>query len=81
MVGRVLALQMVLIAGTTPIGAPILGAVSDAIGGRAPMYVGAIGAFAAAAVVIVAMRRHNPDHLDHDLPATSSGEGGPLWKH
>jgi MFS family permease len=57
MVGRVLALQAVLIAGTTPIGGPLLGAIADVAGGRSPMYIGAAGAFLAAIVVIVAMRR------------------------
>src|ERR1035437_5239530 len=36
MIGRVLALQTVLLVGTAPIGGPILGAIADAVGGRAP---------------------------------------------
>jgi predicted MFS family arabinose efflux permease len=57
MIGRVLSLQTMLVAGTTPIGGLILGAISDAVGGRAPMYIGAVGAFASAVFVFVAMRR------------------------
>src|SRR5437764_5754013 len=38
--GRVLALQTVLLVGTTPIGGPILGAVADGFGARAPVVIG-----------------------------------------
>lgn len=47
MVGRVLALQAVLLIGTTPVGGPILGLLADAAGGRAPVVLGAGGALAA----------------------------------
>ena len=57
MVGRVLALQTVLIVGTTPIGGPILGALSDVAGARAPMVLGGVVAIAAAAFGFVAGRR------------------------
>jgi MFS family permease len=52
MVGRVLALQTVLLIGTTPIGGPFLGLLADAVGGRAPMLLGGLGAVAAAALGI-----------------------------
>jgi MFS family permease len=55
--GRVLSLQTVLLMGTTPIGGPLLGAVSDAVGARTPMVIGALGGLAAAAVGLVAARR------------------------
>jgi MFS family permease len=54
--GRVLALQTVLLIGTTPIGGPMLGAMADAWGARVPVAVGAIGAFAAAAYGWMASR-------------------------
>ena len=57
MVGRVLALQTVLQVGTTPVGGPILGVISDAAGGRTPMYIGGVAAMAAAAVGLIASRR------------------------
>jgi MFS family permease len=57
MIGRVLAIQTVLLIGTTPIGGPILGAISDTIGARAPVLIGGIGALAAAAFGLVAARR------------------------
>ena len=46
MLGRVLALQTVLMFGTTPIGGPFLGWLSDLKGGRAPIFVGGIAALA-----------------------------------
>jgi MFS family permease len=42
MLGRVLALQTVLLFGTTPIGGPLLGWLSDARGGRSPILLGGI---------------------------------------
>jgi MFS family permease len=57
MIGRVLALQTVLLVGTTPIGGPILGALSDAAGARVPVLVGGIGSLAAALFGAVASRR------------------------
>jgi MFS family permease len=64
MLGRVLSLQTVLLMGTTPIGGPLLGAVSDALGAQTPMVIGALGGLAAAAVGLVAARRMN-----HKAPA------------
>jgi MFS family permease len=47
--GRVLAIQGMVFLGSTPIGGPIVGWVSDAIGPRAGIALGAIACFAAAA--------------------------------
>jgi len=44
MKGRVLALQTALQLGTTPIGGPLLGALADVAGGRAPVMVGGLAA-------------------------------------
>ena len=57
MIGRVLAIQTVLLIGTTPIGGPILGAVSDAIGARSPVVIGGLGAIGAAFFGLLAARR------------------------
>jgi MFS family permease len=57
MLGRVLAIQTVLLIGTTPIGGPVLGALSDAVGPRAPVVVGGIAALVAAALGQAAGRR------------------------
>jgi hypothetical protein len=61
MIGRVLSLQTVLLIGTTPIGGPILGAISDSVGARAPMVIGAFGALAAAVFGIISARRTSQD--------------------
>ena len=57
MIGRFLAIQTVLLVGTTPIGGPILGAISDAVGARAPVLIGGVGALVAAAFGLLALRR------------------------
>jgi MFS family permease len=46
MLARVLALQTVLMFGTTPIGGPLLGWLSDLKGGRAPILLGGVVALA-----------------------------------
>ena len=56
MIGRVLAIQTVLLIGTTPVGGPILGAISDSVGARAPVLIGAVAALAAAAFGVLAAR-------------------------
>lgn len=57
MVGRVLAIQTVLLIGTTPVGGPILGVLADTAGPRTPVLAGAVAALAAAAFGLVAGRR------------------------
>ena len=57
MIGRVLAIQTVLIIGTTPIGGPILGVLSDVVGARSPVFIGGVGALAAALFGLLAGRR------------------------
>lgn len=61
MIGRVLSIQTVLLIGTTPIGGPILGAVADALGGRAPVLIGGVGALLAAAFGVIAVRMTMPE--------------------
>ena len=61
MIGRVLALQAVLLIGTTPIGSPMLGWLADTAGGRAPVVVGAIGSLVAAGIGVLLVRRTQPD--------------------
>jgi len=57
MTGRVLAIQTVLLIGTTPIGGPVLGAIADAAGARTPVLIGGVAALAAAAFGMLAARR------------------------
>src|SRR3954462_5565124 len=61
--GRVLALQTVLLVGSTPIGGPILGAIADAWGARAPLVIGGIAALLAAAWGFWMDRRLGPGAL------------------
>jgi MFS family permease len=46
--GRVIALQSMLLLGSTPIGGPLLGAICDAYGARAGLVVGGVAALVAA---------------------------------
>jgi MFS family permease len=64
--GRVLALQTVLLIGTTPIGGPIMGAVADAAGARLPLVIGGASALLAAGFGVLAGRAHP---VDDDTPA------------
>lgn len=54
--GRTLALQTVLLVGTTPIGGPALGWLADAHGGRMPVLLGAVACLAAAAIGVYFVR-------------------------
>ncbi|HZL64915.1 MAG TPA: MFS transporter [Thermoleophilia bacterium] len=55
--GRVLALQMVLMAGTAPVGGPLMGWIADTLGGRAPIVLGGVVCLVAAAFGYFANRR------------------------
>lgn len=56
--GRVLALQTVLLIGTTPLGGPLLGWLADASGGRTPLVLGGFASLAAAGFGYWASRIH-----------------------
>jgi MFS family permease len=63
--GRVLALQAIVLIGTTPIGGPILGWVSDMFGARVGIVLGGVAALAAASWGLFAARRvHRSVHED-----------------
>ena len=55
--GRVLALQAIVLIGSTPVGGPLLGYVSDLYGARAGLVLGGVAALGAAAWGIMAARR------------------------
>jgi MFS family permease len=55
--GRVMALYSVVFLGSTPIGAPIAGWLSEAAGPRAGLLLGALAAIVAAGAAAVALRR------------------------
>lgn len=54
--GRVLALQTSLMIGTTPIGGPLLGALADSVGARAPIALGGLACLAAAVFGYIARK-------------------------
>jgi MFS family permease len=56
--GRVMAMRLAIALGGTPIGAPIVGWVSDTAGPRWSLAVGAASGFAAAAVLLHYLARH-----------------------
>jgi MFS family permease len=56
--GRVAALFTVAFLGSTPIGGPIIGWVSEQLGPRAGLAVGGVATLAAAVVAIAGVRRH-----------------------
>jgi predicted MFS family arabinose efflux permease len=58
--GRVVALQAIVLMGSTPIGGPVLGAICDRLGARAGVVIGGVAALAAAAWGLVALRRQGP---------------------
>ncbi len=67
--GRVLALQTVLLIGPSAVGGPILGWMSDTLGARSPIILGAVAALIAAALGYYAAQRYIgnvPLHL-HNL--------------
>ena len=55
--GRVMALWAVAFLGSTPIGGPIAGAVSEHFGGRAGLALGAVACLVAAAMGVLVLRR------------------------
>ncbi|MBV8296194.1 MAG: MFS transporter [Acidimicrobiia bacterium] len=58
--GRVLALQTVLLVGTTPIGGPIMGAIADVTNARVPLVIGGVSALGAALFGLIIGRRVLP---------------------
>jgi MFS family permease len=72
--GRVLALQAVLFLGSTPIGGPIVGWVSQAFGARYGVGLGAVAALAAGAWGWLRARRlaEKPLIPDEDVEATAT---------
>ena len=66
--GRVLALQTVLLIGTTPVGGPIMGAIADALGARIPLIIGGAAALLAALFGLVVGRRVLPREEAYPTP-------------
>jgi MFS family permease len=70
--GRVLALQTVLMIGTTPLGGPLLGWIADAWGARVPVMIGAVGALGAAGYGAWAGRSLDRGEVERELPLTEA---------
>lgn len=72
--GRVLALQAMVFLGSTPIGGPIVGIVSDVAGARAGIVLGGLACLGAAAWASHALRRPD-DGVDLETPEAQIAEG------
>lgn len=71
--GRILALQAMVFLGSTPIGGPIVGAISQRFGARYSLALGAIGTLAAGAFGLLAVRRAGAGP-----PGDGDGDGIPV---
>lgn len=67
--GRVMALYMAVFAGTTPLGAPLVGWIGEVAGPRWSIAVGGIAALVAAAVVVLVVSRRQEVHVSYRLHA------------
>ena len=63
--GRVMALFSVAFLGSTPIGGPIVGWVSEQLGPRAGLWLGAVATLAVTTVAIAGVRRHRARTSTH----------------
>jgi MFS family permease len=71
--GRVLALQAMVLLGSTPIGGPLLGLVCEEFGARAGFVVGAVACFVAAAWGLDAAARRSARTRESAAPAYPIG--------
>ncbi len=69
--GRVMALWSVAFLGSTPIGGPIAGAVSEYLGGRAGLLMGAVACIIAAVMGRLILRGQRSPPAEQDIPAGS----------
>jgi MFS family permease len=73
--GRVMALLLAIILGCTPLGAPLVGWVADALGPRWALMAAAASGFAAALVGIRYRMKYGARHLHVSTGAQSLGDG------
>jgi len=71
--GRVMALWAMAFLGSTPIGGPIIGAISEAVSPRAGLATGAAACLACALLGAVALRRLSADRRSADAGRTIDG--------
>jgi MFS family permease len=62
--GRVMALMGIAFLGSTPIGGPFVGWISQSVGPRAGLAIGAVAALATGITAAVVRRRAAPDTVD-----------------
>jgi MFS family permease len=72
--GRVLALQAMVFLGSTPIGGPIIGAVSEAFGARVGVAIGGVACLVAAAYGATAGRRLLATRVEGDEIVSSGAD-------
>jgi MFS family permease len=75
--GRVMALWAMAFLGTTPVGGPIVGWVSDALSPRGGLALGALACVAAAGIGALALRRGACAEGDMRAPVEARRRGGP----
>jgi MFS family permease len=73
--GRVLALQSIVMIGSTPIGGPILGYICDRFGARVGIAIGAAAALGAGTWGLMVVRRMSDRARSEDSAATSRDAG------
>jgi hypothetical protein len=64
--GRVLALQAIVFLGSTPVGGPIVGAISETLGARYGIALGALATLAASGFGFFTIRRSRTVVPTHD---------------
>ena len=74
--GRVIALLMVAIGGTTPIGGPLVGWIGDRYGARTTLVVAAVGTAIAAYAALRYMRRRGRPSQTAEAAGTRAGRAG-----
>lgn len=75
--GRVMALYAIAFLGSTPIGAPLMGAISSAASPRVALVVGGAATLLAAIPLALRYRRHDPSGLPA-APGADQGKGAPV---
>jgi len=74
--GRVLALQAMVFLGSTPIGGPLIGWAGDSWGNRAPVLIGGVGCFVAAAWAQRAWKQVTPIPVEPQVSPAEILPGG-----
>jgi MFS family permease len=72
--GRVLALQAMVFLGSTPIGGPIVGAISQRYGARYALLIGAVATLAAGAYGLATVRAGRTEQVDEAVSAEALAE-------